>query len=621
MKLMNRCRGKESLRSLLTPILYAILVLQPVCVWLYLVTYNIGIIASVQWATLILAVEISRLSGRRFRKDLAAIVFLVSSLAYSSPLLWLNLLYAIYYKNSPIVKMFGIYNAIPPFYAPLDPDTWLMRELFDWSWLLPILIFLFSQALSISASISLGLIVWRLYGETEMLPFPLQKPIADGIVTLIERGTEKLKIFALSALISTGYVTLLYGIPFIAQTFGYTVEIIPIPWIDLNKYIHHAFPGASFGVGTDIVLLAAGFMLPLTVTLSMLAGSMALFFFGNWFLVSRGLGTFAEQWVPGMSISMSWQRSILFNWMSPLIGIMIAIGLAPLILRPKQFLGILRVKSLEGTSKVLKLLMIYVASALGSVALTYILAPDLPIWVSVLLSVPWSLLVGIGITRVIGLTGLMVSVPYIKEITLSAINYTGYRGWFAPLYVLGPTCPPAEWCTWFKVCDLTGASKRSLIKTWLIFFPVSLIYAFVVIARFWKIAPIPSAMYPGVSIFWPVQASFQSMWISRSFRLFHPELALYSFLTVTGLYVAFELLHIPIPVAALAGGCMVPVPYAFTMMIGSIVGKVLERVFGAKFWRENRATVVAGITLGEGLVVMVAAGIVMITKAASLMPY
>ncbi|RLG39238.1 MAG: hypothetical protein DRN91_00320 [Candidatus Alkanophagales archaeon] len=618
---MNRRRGEENLRSLLIPILYAILVLQPICVWLYLVTYNIGIIVSVQWVTLILAVEISKLSGRRFRKDLATIVFLISSLAYSSPLLWLNLLYAIYYRNSPIVKMFGIYNAIPPFYAPLDPSTWLMREFFSWSWLLPILVFLCSQALSISANISLGLIAWRLYGEIEILPFPLQKPIADGIVALIERGTEKSKIFALSALISTGYATLLYGIPFIAQIFGYTVEIIPIPWIDLNKYIHHAFPGASFGVGTDIVLLAAGFMLPLRVTLSMLAGSMALFFFGNWFLVSRGLGTFAEQWVPGMSISMSWQRSILFNWMSPLIGIMIAIGLAPLILRPKQFLGILRVKSLKGTSKVLKLLMIYVASAFGSVVLTYILAPDLPIWVSVLLSVPWSLLVGIGITRVIGLTGLMVSVPYIKEITLSAINYTGHRGWFAPLYVLGPTCPPAEWCTWFKVCDLTGASKWNLIKTWLIFFPVSLIYAFVVIARFWKIAPIPSAMYPGVSIFWPVQASFQSMWISRTFKLFHPELALYSFLTVTGLYAVFELLHIPIPVAALAGGCMVPVPYAFTMMVGSIVGKVLERIFSAKFWRENRATVVAGITLGEGLVIMVAAGMVMIAKAASLIPY
>jgi len=618
---VSRINLKEAFMKILLPIIYAILVLQPISIWLYLVTCNISVSGAVQWATLILSIEIYRLSGRGLPKEAATLIFLVSSLAYSSPLLWLNLLYASYYRNSPIVKMLGIQEAIPSFYAPSDPKIWLRREFLDPDWILPIGVFLCSTLLATAANISLGLIAWRLYGETEKLPFPLQRPIADSIVTLVERGSEKMRMFAVSSLISICYAILLYGIPFVTQIFGYQMEFIPIPWIDLNKHIHPFFPGASFGIGTDITILAAGFMLPLSITLSMLAGSMALFFFGNWFLVSRGLGVFAEQWVPGMNINMSWQRSLLSTWISPLIGITLSVGLSPLILRPKLLLNMFRVRGLDGNSGVWRLLLIYIISTIGSVILTYALAPDLPVWISILLSIPWSFIVGMSVTRVIGLTGLLFSVPYVKELTLSTIGYSGYSAWFAPLYVLGPTCPPAEWCTWFKVCELTGTSNRSLIKTWLIFFPISLVCSFVMVARFWKIAPIPSTIYPGVSVFWPVQASFQSLWISRTLHIFRPDMAFYGFLTVSSLYIFFEVLHIPVSMIAVAGGCMTPLPYTVTMVLGSIISSLLEKFLGKKFWRENRATIVAGVSLGEGLVVMVAAGIVMIAKAASLTPY
>ena len=106
---------------------------------------------------------------------------------------------------------------------------------------------------------------------------------------------------------------------------------IPIPWVDLNNYIELVLPGSSFGIGTDLVTLAAGFILPLNVIVSILAGSVALYVIGNPIMLKMGVW---RQWLPGMSVADCLTQSVLHIWAPFIIGASIAAALLPLARRP-----------------------------------------------------------------------------------------------------------------------------------------------------------------------------------------------------------------------------------------------------------------------------------------------
>jgi hypothetical protein len=87
-----------------------------------------------------------------------------------------------------------------------------------------------------------------------------------------------------------------------------------------------------------------------------------------------------------------------------------------------------------------------------------------------------------------------------------------------------------------------------------------------------------------------------------------------------------ELLHrvtgLPFSSVALVLGMTMLPPYAITTLIGGMVGNlVIQRQFGETWWKSYRTTLVAGFLTGLAVMVGLSVAVVMISKAAWVLPW
>jgi hypothetical protein len=103
------------------------------------------------------------------------------------------------------------------------------------------------------------------------------------------------------------------------------------------------------------------------------------------------------------------------------------------------------------------------------------------------------------------------------------------------------------------------------------------------------------------------------------------KLFLYSFVAMSAIGVAGGLLPkigIPFSFSGIIVGTMMIVPFALTQLIGGLVGSYLIRRLTPKgWWDANKAVVVAGIGTGEGLVVGIFAGLVLMMRSVWTLPF
>lgn len=603
--------------------LYALVVFMPALILIYLYTFNLTLVTSVAWATLILSIELTRLSGKPLSKSEACVIYLVCSVL---GLVWypLQWIYQIYFRNSPIARGFKISNLVPDFYSPIDPIVFESRTFFDNSWLLPIVVGLLFIFLMIITDISLGMLAYHIIVRGEKLPFPLQHAETEGIITLTTRETSRLRIYAISAFIGLIYGFIAYGIPLITQGLGIPTTIIQTPWIDLNTFVHLVLPGASFGLSTDLIILSLGLIIPLEICFSIFIGSFALYFIGNYMLVTYGFTDFSREFKFGMNIADSMQRSLMHFWIFPAIGFAISAGIMPILTHPNIFIGSLKIlkKSREGGGEIIGLYWIIIGvlcGTVGSCILTYILVPDFPIWLLIMTSLGWSTIFSIICSRSIGLTGTGFDVPFVNYLVYLGSGYKGYKIWFAPL-VLETSAGAPAWCARFKIAELCNINPASVIKIYLLFAPLTVLMGLIYLAEFWRLAPIPSAIYPGVDIYWPLQATIQSMWVSRSISVM-PNMIIAGFLISSALYLLIEFLPLPLSIVGIGTGLFTAIPIATGILLFALLKKGFEKIFGEELWRKHSAIIVAGLSAGEGLSIILSSTVSLIIKGVSLLPY
>jgi len=626
-------------RSILA-IVYVILVFQPAVIFIYLMTAQTALYVAASWAALLLTTQLCRLSGRPITKQEAALIYLVSSPLVGQGAIFLftqvggnpgGWIYQAYFRYSPITATFGIGEYIPDWYSPLI-DAWSSRNLLHPGWILIARNFIIWFVCAITMHISLGLICRRLYIEVEDLPFPIVQPVSSAIIALSEPEEEKegrltrLHMLGICSVASLLYAIPAYGIPFIARAYGYVFAGIPIPWVDISNIVQLVFPGASLGFATDLAVLALGFVIPLNVTVAMVVGSLALYLVGNHLLVSFGLTGFAKEYGFGMSVSDAWQRSIFNAWASPLVGLAIAAGLMPLLRRPRLLVDAFKaLRAPTGQERRRGQLGLplwipvaaFLAAALAYTAFDYYLAPDFPVWFFLLINVGWSFLYALITARAAGVA-YPFSIPYVREIMIMSVGAPGYTQWFVPI----ETNPVAEsWTQWFKVCDLTDTDPMSFIKATLLVFPFAIGMAFFFVNSFWKLAPIPSVAYPGTVVAWPVQNIFQLLFVTGSKEIFRPLWLAYGFIAMTAIYFILEVVHLgPLAIGLAAGAATVP-PIPITMLIGAMFGRLLAWIMGEEWWQRNRGVMAAGLTLGEGITLVIGVVIALAMKAMWVLPY
>jgi len=179
----------------------------------------------------------------------------------------------------------------------------------------------------------------------------------------------------------------------------------------------------------------------------------------------------------------------------------------------------------------------------------------------------------------------------------------------------------SDWTGGFKIADLTDLHPWSYVKATTMFVPLALLMGFVWTSRFWSIAPIPSAFYPGIEISWKLNAIYQSLFYTASPDIFRQDwLALGAVITGV-IFLIADKFKISGLIVSGAAGLGTPIPIAISMLIGGIIGKVIEKRFGKALWNEYKGIVAAGIILGEGTITVFFVSILLLAKSIWFLPY
>jgi len=617
-------------KKTLLAMFYAIFVFQPAVIWLYLKTADMTILGSIAWTTLMLFAEMSRMFGTPLTKQEAAVISITVSSVVGSLFIVMGLLYNSYFVTSPAARMYNFADYVPPWCAPpINSPVYKLRTFFHPDWTLSVAVTVINFFCILTLDAAMGLIAFKIFVKEEKLPFPMAEPVYQAATVLTEREPEKLRFFIFSSLVALIFSFVQYGVPLIAEAINLRIQTIPVPWWDLSGYVQQFIPGATFAIGTNLLLLGIGLLIPFKVALSMFIGAFGLYFIGNSYLVSSGMTQFAKEYSYGMSAHLVWERSILHAWGSPIIGFTIAAGLIPLLMRPQliinTFKGLRR--SRRSSSREIAVfwpLVVFLVTSLVSVGLSAILVPSFPVWI-LALSIGWAFVGALFTTMALGVTGYtldirMLNVPYI---TYTLSGYEGYDIYFTtPATFLATSA--AAWCQNFYIAEQVNLEKKSFIKLFYVTVPISIFFAFICLDFFWRMSPIPSEMYPGVMAIWPTQAAIQSLWISRRPEIFRVDWILISFLVGTALTLVSEFANLPISTISIAVGMGGPLPNCLTIFIGAIISKIIARFMGKERFcviGRARSVIVAGLSVGTALPIVIGASISMIMKSTWIMRY
>lgn len=607
-------------------ILYVAIVMQPAVIWIWLSTGSM-IYGLAMYAAVFLFGELAASAGKPLTKQ-EILVFLVGGGSATAGVFFAPMyIYNLYFRRHPLLASYGISQLLPDWFAPSPTSpVWSLRTFIHPDWILPVTLSLILVVLATGVDLSLGFLTREIYVVHEKLPFPMAHVSAQICSTLSERREKRMRVFTVSAALSFAYSLLLYGVPMISEALGRSFQLIPLPWFDFNNLAQLVFPGASFGIATDPSIITIGLILPYEVTISIFIGSMALYFFGNWILVSLGIFT---EWRPGMNLQNAWQRSTLNIWASPIIALAVAAGFIPLVLHPKtlieSFKSLLKLPAgagkERGTLSLKTILAIFFSGTVASVILAYVLVPGFPIWILLLLSVGWTFIINLIVAYSLGITGVALNIPYVREGTILASGYKGYDVWFAPLVFPSSQFTPggANWCAGFKVAELTSTWPMDLVKSLFIALPTAILFGFLYTQIFWTITPIPSSLFPAP--FWDINVIMTSLFITGRLALFKIDWMVATFIIGVALQCLAEFAKVPISLIGIAMGAAWPIANCTGLLVGLILAKVLGRFLGKTWVEEQRFTIIAGVAIGQGLVVAFSAGLAMILKSMWIKPF
>jgi len=607
--------------------LFTIITFTPVSIWFSL---SVGSGISAQqyaYSILLLAIEIAYLSHNPLTMQEVATVFV--GLSSINAGIGIELIRSAYLSQSDVLAYFGLKGKIPFWVAPLpESGFYASRSFFhpqaleQWFGLLG-WVGMLIPSLSLFAGLSLGILNKVLYVDEEKLEYPGVQVQAEFCITLTSRETRRLSFFSIFFLLSFVYSILVYVFP-----------VVPVLWVDLSREIQKFLPGACFGFATDLITFTPAFYLPFYVIACQLIGSIAIWVFGNSFIVNLGLTKFSELYYPGMNMRDIALYANLYVWMLPLLGLGIFAGfsnLRPSIAR-RVYASLKRAGRADavGIERFFSIWLVIIPMAVAIISNLleiWYWAPDYPFWpwfpavYSLLLSLPTSLLAG----RAAG-TGIEISIPEgLDRIVLVAANYKGINAWFVGPTIFSPTFFGGPLDVNFKLSQLTKSTFTSFIKMMVVTYPISTLVALVFTQIFWSWAQIPSASYPFSAYSWPREVMEMAAWITRPKGAFHLEWIIYGAIAGLAIYVPSAFFFggstaTTALTSLIAGAGMLP-PFAVNLLVGYIIRRILEHYLGAEEFNKYKFTIVAGIATGSGVSVAIGIGSTLIGRSIWMLPY
>ena len=613
-----------------------------------------GIGGAARWVTVILFAEVARRSMKDLRKQEIYLLFWVTGLTLGGP--FTSFIWTQYFVQSPAAVGMGIADHIPSWVAPsrhILEETG--RTFLNRHWLQPILFTIFFVLLGRVDDFGLGYALYRLTAHVEKLPFPMAPVGGLGITALAETRDPKQRwrwrCFALGGVLGMGFGLIYIGVPALTGAFfGNPIQIIPIPWLDLTPMLSDAdfMPAVPFNIVFDLGAIIAGMVMPFWAVVGGFIGLIITWNL-NPILFHNGVLT---GWKPGMGVvDTLWENHLNF-YLSFGIGLSLAIFLVslfpilkPLVMRvgrplrdrgsdPQEPLGLRNIWHLlktrnrdRGDMSIIVAGLIYVGSSVAYILACIWMVPDFPWWFFVGFAFIYQPIISYTNAKLEGMVGQNVQIPMVREAVIILSGYQGVAIWFAPI----PMNDFSGTVGRFRVMELTGTRLGGVIKAELVAIPVMIICSLLFSELIWRMAPVPSNIYPFTQEVWDLQARHAALTISATAAGTSPFLEAIKSEHVglgLGLGVAgFGLLSfLNLPTFLIFGavrglGQTTPGTILFEI-IGALVGRFyLQRKFGNRKYKQYVMTIMFGYGAGLGLVGMASVAVALIAKSTTTLGY
>jgi len=609
-----------------------------------------GLGPAARWVTLILFAEVAKRSMKNLKRQEIFILFYMTGIALGGQLhggIMTQLIWNQYLSQSSALSGLGI--DVPSWVAPakeiIERDG---RTFFTADWAIPILFIGGMLILSRIDHFGLGYALYRLTAHVEKLPFPMAPVDALGITALADVHDKdqrwRWRWFSMGGAIGMLFGLIYIGIPTITNAiFGHTIAIIPVPWVDLTPQVSSVefMPAMPLNLVFDLTVVILGMVLPFWAVVGGFCG-LVITMIANPILYANGM---LPSWKEGMGLVDTMYYNNVDFYLSFGIGLSLAIFMVtvmPLLFRffrskvGNQSLARqgwsevwtqLKRHRERGDISVFVALGIYVFSTFAYIGVCKLLMPEFPVLFFLGFGFIYQPVISYVTAKLEGTVGQTLSMPYIRE---SAFILSGYRGsdiWFAPIPINDYGRSTRE----FRVLELTGTKLTSVIKTELLLIPVVIITSLLFCSLIWRLAPIPSNMFPYAQEIWDLHA--------RNF-------ALTATATKDGSSEFIEAIKFDVIGAGLGAGVVsfmvlswlnMPTFLVFGVvrglgqttpghvlpeMIGALIGRfVLQRKFGHQKFKQYISVLFAGFTAGMGLIGMAAIAFALIVRSTNALGY
>ncbi|MEM1909351.1 MAG: OPT/YSL family transporter [Sulfolobales archaeon] len=608
-------------------LLIAALFFVPINIYLNLVTG--GTISSAALYVIVLLFSLfASIAGSSLTQNEIFVMYASIAMTVSiiPPYYWL--VYRAFFVNSPSTYAYVLDGIQLPYLVPdwLAPPpghpAYHLRTLIQPAWAKAILVSTFFFVASLAADVGLGILLSYLFVELEKLPFPLAHVDYSLIQTISERRGPLLRAFLVGF-----YAGLIYGaVAYSGQALG--VQLIPLPWADLTWFTEKYMPGALIGIATDPSFFALGLVLDPKVTFSTLVGSTIVWIIMNFIFTVNPefFPVWASEYRRGMTLAMTYQRSFQRIWIAPQFGVALGLALSLVLILRKSIARVFKLAVTKGVEAEVHrafppmrtAIILFLGGALSSVALHHILIPEFPVYVSLLTSTVLSLFIAVLAARAVGEIGFFPTLPWPWQAIVYLTPYTGYAGWVQSPYIsLGGQAGMSQMV---KVAYLTRTRPSDYFKAIVLGALLSITIGFFIMDLYWRLAPIPSSAYPNSMVFWPMFATNDALFATRQIqldpRVIGISMLLAMILTLSTPFISRFLLPVPF-----LSGCFIIPPYAISIFVGSMLGRIIKRYVGDERWNEMKGPLAAGILTGAGVFVGISISLILVARAAWIWPW
>jgi hypothetical protein len=634
------------------------IVMLPGAIYLGLVT-GASMAGASEWVTIILFLEIAKRSFVRLKTQELIVIYWVAGALLSvgvklggGPIVFGGpfggLIWDQFLIQSPAAE--GLDKYMPDWFVPpLDSGVYAARTFMDAVWIKPVAVLFLVTILSQVARLSLGYITFRITNDIEKLPFPMAPVQARGATALAETSSKqegwRWRVFSTGTCIGMVWGLLYIVVPTLSGVFlTEKIEILPIPFIDFTSEIKSILPAAVFGIGTDILHVFIGFVLPYYVVVGSAVGSLVGNLVLNPVLYEVGI---LHRWSPGMTAIPARISNEFDFWLSFSIGLSLVIAITGFVTAGRAMARARKDKRGSGESDastinelpegrgdvpIVWALVLWVAGTIGFVVLCQVLVPEFH-WGWLIffgfIYTPISSYIG---ARMIGLTGSPygAEIPYLRQ---AAIIFSGYEGmavWFAPL----PLHNHGTSVRTYKQLELTKTKFVSYVKLTAVTSIVVFACSFLFWEFIWKLEPIPSSTYPYAQLLWPFDATMQTLWLKATLpgdassgavgvgllrEIIKWELVVSGLAAGGAFYAILVALKAPTLIFFGFVGSLSQFPHLILLQfLGALLGRhYFAKRFGEAKWKAYTPILLAGYSCGMGLIGMTSVSIALISKAVS----